>query len=299
MDPRNGFANHFDILINTFRETPLDYCVHTLHYDESFMLYGRHINEVLERYCLNLNIKKCFISFNGTSKLNPSIEVLSKLKRNGTELYVIWYDSNPHDLVLRDEIRHLVKLNIILDRPKFNKEDPESKEKDLHLWTPQSKSFFYSIEKDIPVSFIGSNRYPDRQQYVKVLADRIPNMVISGGQRESKLPFSIYAQLIRRSKMGLNFCKNPMRDSYTQVKGRVFEVVASKSLLLEESGSRTSEFFTPGEEYVEFTDVEDLINKINYYSSNDKEREGIALRGHNKFLQEYTAFDFWKKIIEA
>lgn len=297
MNPRNGLANHFDVLINTFRESPLDYLLHSLHFDESYAVYGTHINEILVPYCLNLNIKKCFITFNGVSDLNPSIEVLSRLKQNGIELYVIWYDNNPQDLALRDKVRDLVSLNVMLDYPKFNGESPEPKDKDLYLWTPQSKSFFYEMEKDIEVSFIGSNRYPDRQAHLKELVDKIPNLVVSGGQRESKLPFSIYSQLIRRSKMGINFCKNPMAEGYTQVKGRVFEITASKSLLFEESGSGTSDFFTPGEEYVEFTSVNDLINKINYYSSNSVERDAIALRGHNKFLEKYSPTHFWRKIV--
>lgn len=298
MDPRNGVANHFDILFNTFRESYLDYCLHFLHFDESYQIYGRHINEVLEPYCSYYNIKKCFVSFNGTSRLNPSIDALEKLKQNGTEIYVIWYDNNPHDLTLRNAVRPLVKANVMLDYPKFNEKFPDLKEKDLYLWTPQSSSFFYDAKKDIKVSFVGSGRYADRVQYLKELIDRVPNLIVSGGQRESKLPFSAYAQLVRRSEIGINFCKNPMGNGYTQVKGRVFEITASNSLLMEESGSGTSDFFILGEEFVQFNDVNDLVDKINYYSSHEEERKKIALKGHNKFLEKYSSSHFWKKIID-
>lgn len=297
-NPQLGLTNHFHNLFDTFTQTQLNYQIHTLHYDESAYVYKRHINDVLLQYILINNIKVLFIALMGNSPLNPSIEVIKQVKEAGVFVCVFWNDNNPIDLINQDKLKEIVDLNVTIDNPKSSLHDAiERGPKFLNLWTPESKYLYYPDEQDIPVSFIGSPRYLDRLSNLTALHSKIPDILIRGGQREECLSPEAYAKFIRKSKIGINFCKNPMGEGYEQTKGRVFEVIASRSFLLEEKNSSTPTFFTPDVDYVEFSDIEDLVNKINYYAQNPKERLKIAENGYNKFTKNYTSQHFWDKIM--
>jgi len=72
----------------------------------------------------------------------------------------------------------------------------------------------------------------------------------------------------------------------------------SKGLLLESKNTSTSKYFKPGEDYVEFEDLEDLDNKIEYYLNNEEERIRIATNGYNKYYANYSSQIFWNNILE-
>ena len=46
--------------------------------------------------------------------------------------------------------------------------------------------------------------------------------------------------------------------------------------------------FIPDEDFVYFTDPDDMLTKIEYYLSHDKERKEIAVNGHQKVLQNHS-----------
>ena len=79
----------------------------------------------------------------------------------------------------------------------------------------------------------------------------------------------------------------------------MWEILASRSMMLERKNDSTSKMLTPGEDYVEYENVEDLKNKINYYLNNPEERDKIASRGHETYKEKYTATHFWKKTFGA
>ena len=203
---------------------------------------------------------------------------------------------------MRDSVRSIVDLNVIIDFPKSEHHDKYRKEKgfkDLYLWTPESLFYFYPDIQDIDVSFVGSVRYADRSNYLQELKQYFPTLVVAGGQRESGLTFSAYANLIRRSKININFSKNPQLGSYYQLKGRVLEILACKSLLIDEKNPATASFFTPNIDYVDFENILELKQKIEYYLTHTEEREKIASSGHKKLLEKYTARHFWMKVMQT
>ena len=296
-NPSLGLTNHFHNLFATFSETQLDYQIHTLHYDESAYVYNRHINDVILQYCLIHNIKVIFLCLMGDSPLNPSPEIIKKAKEMGIFICIFWDDSNPSDASNQNKFKDIADLNVSRDNSSIINAAPE-RDNFLKLWTVESRALYYPDEQTIPVSFIGSPRYKDRLANLTALYGLIPNITIRGGQREEGLSPEAYARLIRTSKIGINFSRNPMGEGYYQLKGRVFEIISSKSLLLEEKNPCTPRFFTPNVDYVEFIDVKDLVDKINYYNNNESERLQIAENGYNKYLNNYTSKHFWDKIME-
>jgi len=159
------------------------------------------------------------------------------------------------------------------------------------MWVPQDDQLFRPVEQDIPVRFIGSI-YPDRASFLDGVKT---NILKAGGQRGNKLTTYEYADLVRRSKISINFAGSPCQ-TYTQCKGRVYEILASKGLLLESKNKSTSGVFTPGIDYVEFSSVEELDSLIEYYLNNENERIKITESGFTTY-QKYTSKKFWDLIL--
>ncbi len=69
-------------------------------------------------------------------------------------------------------------------------------------------------------------------------------------------------------------------------------------MLLEMKNPATPQLFEPGVDYIEFEQVSDLIEKIEYYLKNKEERKKIAAAGHKKYMENYTANHYWKAIFD-
>ncbi len=284
--PDKNRTNSEHNLIKTFDATQFNYNLHTLHIDEAVVVYKSHIDNVIVDYCKNYNIEIVIFSLIGGSSYNPSFSTYQKLKEMGIYICFMWpdatFDINNYGVA---------DLHILWDRSDLVEDNP----KILPLFVPQDQSQFYKQEQDIPISFVGSvDKYPDRQFFVSNLKQIFPEMTICGGQREDKLTPAQYSEIVRRSMIGLNFSMS--RARFFQVKGRVYEILASGSMLLEFKNRHTANLLKPNVDYVEFGDLKELVEKTVYYLKNPKERETIAANGHKKYQNLYTAKIFWNTI---
>jgi hypothetical protein len=153
-----------------------------------------------------------------------------------------------------------------------------------------------NLRRDIDVSFIGSIdpgsvQWPLRYEYINFLRDNGINVVTCGGQRYNRIPTEECSNILNRSKISLSFCRRS--DGASQLKGRVFEAMACKSLVLEDDGSETREFFEVGRDFVIFHDKKELLGKVLYYLKHDREREEIAQSGYEKVTNLYNATNMW------
>ena len=73
---------------------------------------------------------------------------------------------------------------------------------------------------------------------------------------------------------------------------------STKSLLLERKNDAIKAFLKPDVHYVEFADEKELVEKIQYYLDNEKEREYIAQKGYEMYKKKYNAKTFWDTIME-
>lgn len=150
-------------------------------------------------------------------------------------------------------------------------------------------------EKDIDVSFTGSVASwarvgnHSRAQYIEYLKPKLGDAGIKALFTDTSgrgFTLAEYAASLNRSKMVINFSQTTAGNRH--MKGRVFEILGSGGLLLEEWGPETSRYFTAGEDYVEFSDPEDLFSKICHYQQYHEEQQKIAKAGHEKALTVYN-----------
>lgn len=105
----------------------------------------------------------------------------------------------------------------------------------------------------------------------------------------TKMPF-----IFRDSKINLNIT---LRSILSGIPLRCMDIMGTGGFLLSNYQPELAEYFKDGEEMVMFESYDDLMGKIEYYLSHEKEREMIAKQGKEKIQQEFTYEKQLKKIL--
>jgi spore maturation protein CgeB len=119
--------------------------------------------------------------------------------------------------------------------------------------------------------------------------------VYQAGGRAKRISLERYAEILGRSKISLNFSYS--LPGTHALHGRVFEVMFSGALLIENLNTETPQYFTPMSDYVAFDTKEDLVDKVRYYLEHEDERQQIALNGYRKATKEYSPQVFWDRVM--
>jgi hypothetical protein len=235
----------------------------------------------------------------------PAIKTIEKLKpKSNSKFVAVWWDTCGEGFAENNIVpfKGIIDLHAVNDNPKmdFNTNCLSCHEKTKVICESPSYDpnglFRPSKNKDIDVSFMGLiGSYRDyRKQYIDFLKSSNINYSFSSDEtRDSQISNQEYADILSRSKIGLNFSYSVDRH---QLKGRVFETMLSGAMLLESANDQIKELFNENTEFVAFTDKEDLLKKINYYLDHDSERENIAYNGRKKVLDCYNGQQYWDAI---
>lgn len=297
--PEVGFTNNFHQTLGTFLQAKPEYPCNTIHIDEAHVTYGQHINDILPKYCLHHDVHVVFFCLIGKSNLNPSIATLNSLKSLGIKLCFIWPDCGPGWATeTMYSYQSIADLQVSWDQAQssFHSQLPLLPNF-IKLWAPQDDTLYYPSEtKTRDVTFLGSRYYPLRQHLIALLSAKIPNLLVAGGQREDKLSPSMYAKLIRESKILLNLPHHPL--GFWQLKSRVMEGLACKCLVIELQNPSTSQLLRPNEDYVEATSIEDMADKAQFFLNNPDQAAIIARNGHQTYQAKYTAQHYWDTIFK-
>jgi hypothetical protein len=239
-------------------------------------------------------------SYNYLSLKQPHFETLKGIHSQcGIPFVFIWHDSSGDGAIsAAEDLKDLIDLNIMLDSGNLAKHFSE-KDRYLRLWVPLDFRVFHPGDgaRDIPVSFVGSTgSYRNvRMKYLNYLKEKEIDICHTGGQLEQFIPQERYADILRQSRISLNFSFS-VPGTY-QLKARVFEILFSGALLMENENSETSQYFTPMVDYVAFDSRKDLFDKIRYYLNHEDERREIAHNGYMKATQEYNYKVFWDSVL--
>lgn len=141
----------------------------------------------------------------------------------------------------------------------------------------------YKLHNENPLEYFNSAFHKNAKFFVnkKPLHKLYPNKVKKVEYFGKK-----YNEIVANSKIVINTHRDESCD-YGNI--RDFEVTGLGSLLITDKPEFMKELFVDGEEYVSFSDKEDLLEKIKYYLKNDEEREKITLAGMKKTHSNYLA----------
>lgn len=251
-------------------------------------------NSIIE-YCYSKSLKVAI--FGG---LNTSTKVLACLNGLNIPCIHMWWDhTSPQNQALAESLCPLVDLNVVMDMT--TPATTAYPDKYLYMWYPLDRRLFFpGTERDIDVCFLGTvlPEFTDRIHYLSLLEKAGYKIhVRTGVYRDNPLTIEQYAEILRQSKIALNFTMLPQYQCH-QSKTRTTEILHCGALLLESSNEHTPKRYIEGKEYVSFNSFEDLTAKIDYYLFHEEERSEIAANGCKKTHSNYNERAFWRMVFD-
>lgn len=202
-----------------------------------------------------------------------------------------------HELLLEYHYAGCFSLQVAIDG---NKAWPLS-ETQLTLLTPVDPANFNGsrlhAERSIACGFAGNPGGPNsiRRTILSELAFR---QAVSFRMRNEELDsYAGYCKFLLDTRMSLNLAHTGTQAA-KQVKGRVVESGLAGCLLLEQSGAPTKDWFTPGEDFIEYEGADDAEKIIKHFAARPDETQEVGARLRAKVLAEHTPERFWRRIFE-
>jgi spore maturation protein CgeB len=133
----------------------------------------------------------------------------------------------------------------------------------------------------------------ERTRLLKALGERYPVDIYTNSDT-SMLPLSNHGAVKTHSEMPLVFATSDINLNMTAksirsgIPLRVFDVLGCGGFLLTNYQPEFADYFTIGEDFDIYTSEEDLLEKVEYYLSHEKERKEIAANGQNTVRQCHT-----------
>lgn len=147
------------------------------------------------------------------------------------------------------------------------------------------------------VSFVGNlnaDKFPEfekRARFFRELEARLDSAGIkSRFQNSQGMSSSQQVALIQRSRININYgaaCDDGPEKSWG-LPERCYGVQACGGFLLSESRVHASSDFVRGQEWVDFTDIDDCVKKIRYHLDHLSETRTIAERAHQRVMRDHT-----------
>lgn len=163
------------------------------------------------------------------------------------------------------------------------------------------QNYFYDPVKNFDLSFLGSHAYlrPFWLAHAVRAAARLDLKTnIREHERTSDCPsIAEYAEILRRSRMVLNFSSRGIQAKI--ITGRVWQVLNSGLLLLEEENDQTSHFFEPFVHYVPFENAAQLERLIEFFHKNPDQAKIIGQSALAFCEKHYNATAIWKRMLGA
>ncbi len=110
------------------------------------------------------------------------------------------------------------------------------------------------------------------------------------------VPYSVMAAAMGRCKVIVN-CPMTGSARHQHVKGRVIETAWAGACLFEQANPHTRRWFKPGSEFIEWDDLKDLDEKLQWARDNDAEVGEIASHMRDHAMLRHHPSVFWKDVL--
>lgn len=167
---------------------------------------------------------------------------------------------------------------------------------DLTFWGLIDPSYYAKAsKKDIDLGFAGGNGSKHRRDALEKL--KRYGLVVPA-RSEQWGTYQEYADFMLRCRMVVNFPETGSGKAM-HLKYRIIESGLAKCCVFEKSNPVTKRYFTPGEDYVEYEDLDDLEEKIKKALTNPDDVENKAIALKVKVERKYLPVRAWQEVFNS
>ena len=156
----------------------------------------------------------------------------------------------------------------------------------------KNKSFnsdvFFAISHGVHRGVLKDGKYDKREKFIDDLMRKTPNIRFDLYGMKSQQPIwaDNYINAISQSKIGLNLSQGKTVKYYSS--DRFAQLIGNGLLVMVDEKSKFKDFFS-NKELVFYKNINDLAEKINKYSNDDKSRNLIAKKGRIKYFKYFNS----------
>jgi len=159
------------------------------------------------------------------------------------------------------------------------------------------KDLFYAMSHGVNRAVLKAGTEDTRVEFLDRLVKKIPNIKYDFYGFSNKQPIwgnDFNNQLIN-SKMGLNLSRGKPSKYYSS--NRIASIMGNGLLTFVDEKVQMNDFFTKNE-IIFYKNINDLAEKIKFYSINDKLREKIAKNGKEKYFKLFNETKITKYFVD-
>ena len=252
-------------------------------YNPDLLFFGHtkniDLNTIDEIKSYNKNL---IISQWNEDPVMPSLEY-SKQNISNINLYSNFVDHNfitTHPSIIKNKV-NFKNLHFF-----FIPVDKNIERFDVFKMNPK-KDLFYAMSHGVNRAILKEGMEDNRVKFLDKLVKKIPNIKYDFYGFSNKQPIwgSDFNNNLINSKMGLNLSRGRPTKYYSS--NRIASIVGNGLLTFIDNSVHMSDFFN-NNEIIFYDNINDLSDKIKFYSSNDKLRRKIAEKGKKKYFKLFN-----------
>ena len=262
-------------------------------YNPDLLFFGHtkniDLNTIDEIKSYNKNL---IISQWNEDPVMPSLEY-SKQNISNINLYSNFVDHNfitTHPSIIKNKV-NFKNLHFF-----FIPVDKNIERFDVFKMNPK-KDLFYAMSHGVNRAILKEGMEDNRVKFLDKLVKKIPNIKYDFYGFSNKQPIwgSDFNNNLINSKMGLNLSRGRPTKYYSS--NRIASVVGNGLLTFIDKRVHMSDFFN-NNEIIFYDNINDLSDKIKFYSLNDKLRKKIAENGKKKYFQLFNEKKITKYLVD-
>ena len=252
---------------------------------------------------------------------NITDEILNDFKSHNNNVIISQWNEDPFSNNLSDKNDNILKLKKFISTVdhSFITTDPTSLNlskklrSNIHYFmTPVDKNIecfdvyklnpqndvFYAMSHGVNRAILKEGKIDNRVLFLNKLIKKIPTIkydFYGFGKQEPVWGNEFYKSLLN-SKMALNLSRGAPTKHYSS--NRIASLMGNGLLTLIDEKVYMNDFFNK-DEIIFYKDINDLSDKINFYSKNDKLRKKIAYKGKKKYFKLFNETRITKYFINV
>jgi glycosyltransferase involved in cell wall biosynthesis len=291
---RDFLKNNKSFSLIPNRKNFQSYLIETFkNYNPDLLFFGHtnniDLNTIDEIKSINKNL---IISQWNEDPVMPSLDY-SKKNISNINLYSNFVDHNfitTHPSIIKNQVKtdnfHFFFIPVDKNIECF----------DVFNMNPKN-DLFYAMSHGVNRAVLKEGIEDNRVQFLDTLVKKIPEVKYDFYGFSNRQPIwgNDFNNNLINSKMGLNLSRGNPTKYYSS--NRIASIMGNGLLTFVDKKVQMNDFFTENE-IVSYTSINDLSDKIRFYSNNEKIRKKIAKQGKKKYFQLFNEVKVSKYILD-